>query len=64
MPLKAILDIVLHFESFRNIDLYHFGVYSIKSSIYQLDKSQNVRIFPDFCEFSLFPKFLLISSSS
>jgi len=42
MPLKAILDIVLHFESFRNIDLYHFGVYSIKTTIYQIDKNQNV----------------------
>lgn len=48
MPLKAILDIVLHLESFHNIDLYHFGVYSLKSCIYQVDKNQNVNIFSQY----------------
>jgi len=69
MSLKAILDIVLHFKSFRNINLYEFGVYCIKSIIYQLDKSQHV-LFSLFCTLFLyfitffsffFFEFLLIS---
>ena len=42
MSLKATLDIVVHFESFHNIDLEELGVYSIRSTIYQQDKSQKV----------------------
>jgi len=34
MSLRAILEIAIHVESFRNIDLYYQGLYFLKVSLY------------------------------
>jgi hypothetical protein len=34
MSLRALLEIVVHLESFRNIDLFYQGLYYIKVSLY------------------------------
>jgi len=34
MSLKASLEILLHLRSLRNIDLFHQGIYTLKTSIY------------------------------
>ena len=34
MSFRSIVEILIHFESFRNIDLYHQGIYYLKSSLY------------------------------
>ena len=33
MSLYAVVDVVVHFDTFRNIDLYHQGVYYIRNSL-------------------------------
>ena len=42
MSLKASLEILLHLRSLRNIDLFHQGIYTLKTSIYQ--ETNNVHI--------------------
>lgn len=44
MSLKAILDIAFHLEIFKNVDLYHFGIYYIRTTIFQQDKLGNVKL--------------------
>lgn len=34
MSLRALLEIVVHIESFRNIDLFFQGLYYLKVSLY------------------------------
>ena len=34
MSLRSLLEIVVHLESFRNIDLFFQGLYYIKVSVY------------------------------
>ena len=34
MSLRAILEIVVHLDSFRNIDLFFQGLYYVKVSVY------------------------------
>ena len=34
MSLRGVVDVLVHFESFRNVDLYHQGIYYLKSSLY------------------------------
>ena len=34
MSLRALLEIVVHLESFRNIDLFYQGLYYIKVTLY------------------------------
>ena len=34
MPFLAAHDLLLHFESFRNIDLFHQGVYYLRVTLY------------------------------
>jgi len=34
MSLRALLEIVVHLESFRNIDLFFQGLYYVKVSVY------------------------------
>ena len=34
MSLRGVVDVIVHFESFRNVDLYHQGIYYLKSSLY------------------------------
>mmetsp|Transcript_62626 Transcript_62626/g.173285 ORF Transcript_62626/g.173285 Transcript_62626/m.173285 type:complete len:323 (-) Transcript_62626:138-1106(-) len=35
MSLRAVIEIALHFESFRNIDLFHQGLYHLKARLRQ-----------------------------
>ncbi len=32
--MNAVIEILIQFESFRNIDLYHQGIYYLRTSIY------------------------------
>ena len=34
MSLRALVEIVVHFESFRNVDLFFQGIYFTRSRIY------------------------------
>ena len=34
MSLRAILEVVVHLDSFRNIDLFFPGLYYVKVSVY------------------------------
>ena len=34
MSLKAIVEFILHVESFKNIDLFHQGLYQLRFRIY------------------------------
>jgi len=34
MSFRAVTELVVHFEAFRNVDLYHQGIYYLRTSIY------------------------------
>ena len=34
MAFRGQVDVLVHFESFRNVDLYHQGIYFLKSTLY------------------------------
>ena len=34
MTFRGQVDVLVHFESFRNVDLYHQGIYFLKSTLY------------------------------
>jgi hypothetical protein len=34
MSFRAVSEILVHFESFRNIDLYHQGIYFLRCCLY------------------------------
>jgi hypothetical protein len=40
MSLRGIVEIIVHIESFRNVDLSHQGVYYIRCSLYHLQNSE------------------------
>ena len=40
MSVRSILEIVLHVESFRNIDLFYQGLYFLKFNIYMENNDQ------------------------
>ena len=40
MSIKATLEVVLHVESFKNIDLFQFGLYCLRGRFYKLDASK------------------------
>ena len=44
MALRALLEIVVHLESFRNIDLFYQGLYYVKITLYS-KKGEEVRLF-------------------
>ena len=46
MSLKAIIEIAVHVESFRNIDLFHQGLYQLRFRIYQntLEEALNLNL--------------------
>jgi pimeloyl-ACP methyl ester carboxylesterase len=46
MSLRAIVDIVLHLESFRNIDLFQQGLYHLKFEIFHLLSGQKFSASP------------------
>jgi len=37
MSLKALVEVVVHFESFRNIELFYQGLYFLKCRLYSED---------------------------
>ncbi len=41
MSFRAVTEAVVHFESFRNIDLFHQGIYFLRTSLYY-QKENNV----------------------
>lgn len=42
MTFRGQIDVLVHFESFRNVDLYHQGMYFLKSTLYH-KQEQKVR---------------------
>ena len=46
MSLKGIIEIALHLESFRNVDLFHQGLYYLKFSVYSLAGASRVAAHP------------------
>ena len=34
MSFRAVVESIVHFESFRNIDLYHQGIYFLRCCMY------------------------------
>jgi hypothetical protein len=42
MALRGLLEVVVHLESFRNIDLFYQGLYYLKVSLYS-KKNEEVR---------------------
>ena len=41
MSLRTLVEIVVHFESFRNVDLFFQGIYFTRSRIYYKKKVYN-----------------------
>jgi len=41
MSLKAVVEIALHFESFRNIDLFHQGLYHVRARLHHEGNDPN-----------------------
>ncbi|CAE8625881.1 unnamed protein product, partial [Polarella glacialis] len=46
MSLCTLVEVALHFESFRNIDLFHQGLYHLKARIYRDDEERRVLAVP------------------
>lgn len=46
MSFKALCEFVIHFDSFRNIDLFNQGLYHLRVSIYHEKSGQVPRPFP------------------
>jgi hypothetical protein len=46
MALRPVLDIALHFESFRNVDLFHQGLYHLKTRVYRKDGEERIDAMP------------------
>lgn len=46
MPTKGVLEILIHTETFRNIDLYYQGLYFIQFSAYFKDESRIIQAIP------------------
>mmetsp|Transcript_58408 Transcript_58408/g.148414 ORF Transcript_58408/g.148414 Transcript_58408/m.148414 type:complete len:810 (+) Transcript_58408:195-2624(+) len=42
MSLRTVVEVALHFESFRNVDLFHQGLYHLKSRIYREDGNRRL----------------------
>jgi hypothetical protein len=43
MSFRAVTEAVVHFETFRNVDLFHQGIYFLRTSLYY-QKDQNVSV--------------------
>eukprot|EP00931_Biecheleriopsis_adriatica_P005121 TRINITY_DN106678_c0_g1_i1.p1 TRINITY_DN106678_c0_g1~~TRINITY_DN106678_c0_g1_i1.p1 ORF type:complete len:843 (+),score=175.66 TRINITY_DN106678_c0_g1_i1:79-2607(+) len=46
MSLCTLVEVALHFESFRNVDLFHQGLYHLKCRIYRDDEVKRVLAVP------------------
>lgn len=44
MSLRKVLEVALHFESFRNIDLFHQGLYHLRASLHREDTDGDERV--------------------
>jgi protein-tyrosine phosphatase len=63
MTLKALVEILIHFDNFRNIDLYYQGLYYAKIKVYN-NQMQNIPILkPDSTtqDYSDLPESQLVS---
>ena len=45
MSMKALLEIIIHLESFRNIDIFFQGLYYVKVRLYQKVPVQQLATF-------------------
>lgn len=39
MSFRAVAEVVVHFETFRNVDLFHQGIYFLRTSLYYQKES-------------------------
>jgi len=46
MALHSVVEVALHFESFRNIDLFHQGLYHVKARIYREENDTRLPAVP------------------
>lgn len=46
MSLRTVVEVALHFESFRNVDLFHQGLYHLKTRLYRDDGDQRLMAIP------------------
>ncbi|CAG9323918.1 unnamed protein product [Blepharisma stoltei] len=46
MSLRGIIDVIIHLESFRNIDLYNPGLYHLEISVYHIVSGHTVSAHP------------------
>lgn len=46
MSLRSLVDVALHFESFRNVDLFHQGLYHLKTRLYREDGEDRMNAVP------------------
>ena len=45
MTFRGQIDVLVHFESFRNVDLYHQGMYFLKSTLYHKQEQKVSKVF-------------------
>lgn len=46
MSLRTVVETAIHFESFRNVDLFHQGLYHLKTRLYREDGCQRILATP------------------
>jgi hypothetical protein len=46
MALQTVVEVALHFESFRNVDLFHQGLYHLKTRLYRDDGENRLMAIP------------------
>ena len=56
MSLKGIYEVALHLESFRNVDLFHQGLYHLRFSVYSLLQTSKIIAHPYMIVTSHIPK--------
>ncbi len=53
MSLRSLLEIVVHLESFRNIDLFFQGLYYVKVQLYNKKNDEVTKYFDNFISFTM-----------
>lgn len=43
MSFRAVAEVVVHFETFRNVDLFHQGIYFLRTSLYYQKESSVIQ---------------------
>eukprot|EP00929_Paragymnodinium_shiwhaense_P014137 TRINITY_DN122011_c0_g1_i1.p1 TRINITY_DN122011_c0_g1~~TRINITY_DN122011_c0_g1_i1.p1 ORF type:complete len:726 (+),score=160.57 TRINITY_DN122011_c0_g1_i1:277-2454(+) len=46
MALRPVIEVALHFESFRNVDLFHQGLYHLKTRLYREEGDRRIPAIP------------------